>query len=169
MSAWRRHVVFGRGSVPADAVFIGEAPGKSEDLIGSAFIGASGQVADAFLRQVMRYADWPGMSWYLTNVCACRPSDHFCGPNREPTDLEALYCRPRLAMTIAHARPRVVVFFGQAAQHHAAAICPDGIGVPHPAWFARMGRAAADPWRAAVRTVGAALRAAKEGRDDDEA
>ncbi|GAG10072.1 unnamed protein product, partial [marine sediment metagenome] len=51
---FRRKIVFGRGKVPADILFVGEAPGKSEDLIGEAFVGPSGRLLDMAIKDAAK-------------------------------------------------------------------------------------------------------------------
>ncbi len=152
MAAWRRHVVTGRGDVPAEVLFLGMAPGKTEDLIGEPFRGESGRHLNSLIRMAARLAGRTP-SYYVANIVACRPSDGPHAPNRDPTPDECLYCRPRLADLVAIVRPKRVVCFGEVAQRESVAVCPDAIAIVHPAYLARMGAAGGSARLAAVRTL----------------
>ncbi len=79
----RRHAVPGDGDVDAKIMFIGEAPGRQEDLRGLPFVGAAGKLLDELLQSV-------GLSRrevYITNIVKCRPPR-----NREPKPDEVVTC-----------------------------------------------------------------------------
>lgn len=137
----RTRVVLGRGSLPCVLLFIGEAPGKSEDLIGKPFIGPSGKLLD---KLIARAAEWAGLTelpaYYITNSCACRPTDSIGGDNRAPTPEERWACFPRLELEAKRlAQPRRVIFLGKIAQAAAGKLFPDGVGMFHPAYVLRSG------------------------------
>lgn len=148
----RRHVVLGRGQLPADLLFIGEAPGKSEDLRGEAFIGPSGRV----LRLAMKDATaMSGLkkppSFYITNVIACRPCDEKRGPNRQPTDKEAWQCWPRLELTEYLVKPKQIIFLGRVAEHFCLESFQTGVSLQHPAFILRRGGTESAEYRILVR------------------
>lgn len=100
----RTRVVFGDGDPEADLMFVGEAPGRSEDLVGRPFTGASGNILDNFLAAAgMDRADV-----YVTDLVMCRPPQ---GRSPLPDEIETHW--PWLAAQIAHVRPRVIVAFGE--------------------------------------------------------
>lgn len=96
LSGRRVQIVQGRGNREARILVIGEAPGKSEDVLGHAFIGESGKLLDALLRR----AGIPVDECYFTNCVLCRPCDRFGGENREPTKEEILACLPNVLSII---------------------------------------------------------------------
>jgi uracil-DNA glycosylase family 4 len=110
----RHSIVRGEGSSPANVVLIGEAPGRSEDLLGRPFVGRSGDLLRKMLEEV-----WHGeVSYYLTNTIMCRPTDSMSGENREPTKEEICACREMVLCGIAgvsHDRT-IVVFVGKVAE-----------------------------------------------------
>ena len=69
LSATRTKVVFGCGDRNADLMFIGEAPGESEDLSGTPFVGRAGKLFDKYLEAV----GIPRDSVYIANMLKCRP------------------------------------------------------------------------------------------------
>ena len=71
LSKHRRNMVIGRGSIPADALFLGEAPGESEDTIGEAFVGKSGKMLDEMVLEACR--NQPVPSYFISNAVLCRP------------------------------------------------------------------------------------------------
>jgi len=135
----RRHVVRGRGSVPAEVMLIGMGPGDSEDALGRAFVGPSGVllrygIADA--------CDMIGRvpTIYYDNVVACRPTDSKQGKNRDPLPYECLMCRPRLQEIVSLVKPVRVGFLGKVSAQEGQAVCPDGMTLLHPAYLSRLGR-----------------------------
>jgi len=100
-------VVFGVGDPSADLMFVGEAPGREEDLRGEPFVGRSGQLLDRLLAEELGL---DRSRVYIANVVKCRPPD-----NRDPRPDEIAACRPWLAGQIDQISPRVVVTLGNFA------------------------------------------------------
>jgi uracil-DNA glycosylase family 4 len=100
----RSKVVFGEGDPEADLMLVGEAPGRSEDLVGRPFEGASGNILDNFLSA----AGLTREEVFVTDLVMCRPPS---GRRPTPDEIEAHW--PWLAEQIAHVRPRVIVAFGE--------------------------------------------------------
>jgi len=98
------NLVFGAGTVPADVMIIGEAPGRDEDRQGEPFVGASGQLLDAMLGFVDLYR---GRNVYISNILPWRPPG-----NRQPTGAEIAACLPFMERHIALAAPKVLMFLG---------------------------------------------------------
>lgn len=98
--------VFGAGSAEAKIVFIGEAPGKNEDLQGIPFIGAAGKFLDEMLGAIkMKREDI-----YITNIVKYRPPN-----NRDPLPEEKKACSEWLYKEINTINPLLVVFLGRHA------------------------------------------------------
>lgn len=137
---YRRNVVFGRGSIPADILFIGEAPGKSEDMRGVPFIGQSGNLLDKSIDLACKMAGLKcPPTYFITNTVGCRPTDFLDGPNREPSKEEIWRCFERLERTYKDIHPRKVVFLGKIAQRYCHKAWPDASMLPHPAYLLRLG------------------------------
>jgi DNA polymerase len=100
-------VVFGVGDPEADLLFVGEAPGREEDLRGEPFVGRSGQLLDRLMAEELGI---DRSQCYIANVVKCRPPD-----NRDPKPDEIASCRPYLAAQIELIRPVVVVTLGNFA------------------------------------------------------
>ncbi len=151
---FRRFVVIGRGSMPADLLFIGEAPGKTEDLRGVPFIGRSGRILDLSIERATKLARIPQPpSYYITNVVGCRPTDEKDGDNREPTDTEANACYPRLDQTVDLVNPTQVILLGKVAARHLSSRFPGAIKLFHPAFILRRGGEGAPEFRKSVRAL----------------
>ncbi len=105
-------IVWGDGPVDADLMFIGEAPGRDEDLSGVPFVGRAGQLLDKMIT-AMGYCrgDKPG-GVYIANVLKTRPPN-----NATPTTAEAQACAPYLYEQIAIVEPKVIVTLGLPATH----------------------------------------------------
>ncbi len=98
------NLVMGDGNLDADIVFIGEAPGKKEDLAGLPFIGASGK----FLNAMLEGAGLQRADVYITNIVKYRPPD-----NRDPTTVEKAAFWPYLLRQLTIIRPKVVITLGR--------------------------------------------------------
>lgn len=101
----RHNLVFGEGNPEAKVMFVGEAPGRDEDLSGRPFIGRSGQ----FLRKMIRAIDLdPEKDCYIANVVKDRPPN-----NRPPKDNEIEECSKFLKKQIDIIRPSIIVLLGK--------------------------------------------------------
>lgn len=97
-------LVFGVGNPDADIVFIGEAPGKNEDLKGEPFVGAAGKFLDEMLEMI-------GLSRkdiYITNIVKYRPPN-----NRDPLPEEKAAFMPYLESQLEAIQPKLVVTLGR--------------------------------------------------------
>ena len=102
----RRTLVFGVGNPDAALMFVGEAPGRDEDLQGIPFVGRAGQL----LTRIIEAIDLRREDVYIANVIKCRPPD-----NRNPQPDEVRTCEPFLFAQIDAIRPRVIVAMGSFA------------------------------------------------------
>lgn len=159
---YRRKIVVGRGSLPADVLFIGEAPGKSEDLRGIPFIGPSGRLLNNAIEAAAFISKNGIPKYYITNAVQCRPTDSCLGPNRQPTEEEAVACRPRLVKIISKARPLQVVFLGKVPERLCKSLCPGGIRLHHPAYILRLGGEKTSEYRMLVRELATIFDTIKE-------
>jgi DNA polymerase len=100
----RTQVVFGVGNPTADLLFVGEGPGREEDLAGEPFVGRSGKLLD---RLMWEEAGLTRAECYIANVVKCRPPN-----NRDPNPDEIEACRPYLAEQIEIIDPAVIVTLG---------------------------------------------------------
>ncbi|HSX53497.1 MAG TPA: uracil-DNA glycosylase [Patescibacteria group bacterium] len=97
-------LVFGDGNPDADIVFIGEAPGKNEDLQGVPFVGAAGKFLDEMLEMIgMKRSDI-----YITNIVKYRPPN-----NRDPLPEEKTAFLPYLQTQLAAINPKLVITLGR--------------------------------------------------------
>jgi len=110
LSKSRTHVVFGEGNPNATLMFVGEAPGSSEDSIGKPFVGRSGELLTKMIENVLHMKR---EDIYITNIVKCRPPN-----NRTPTPTEAHTCQPYLLKQIALIKPKFIVALGATAYHY---------------------------------------------------
>ncbi len=96
-------LVFADGNPNAGVMFVGEAPGRDEDLEGLPFVGRSGRLLDRMLAAIGLTRD----SAYIANVIPWRPPG-----NRTPTPLETEICRPFIERQIELANPKVLITLG---------------------------------------------------------
>lgn len=139
----RKRVVLARGSVPCDVLFVGEAPGESEDVLGRPFAGPAGHLLDAVLREAVPQH----VRYCLTNLVCCIPRDESGGKAHEPDDPEVRACSVRLLEFVGLCRPRLIVCVGRLARDWLdplwkKAIPVDGavvrVDIVHPAAILRM-------------------------------
>lgn len=102
----RHSIVFGVGNPHARVMFIGEAPGRNEDLQGEPFVGAAGQ----FLDEMLSIIGLSRRNCYIANIVKCRPPQ-----NRDPRPAERECCRPWLNAQIELLRPKLIVCLGRIA------------------------------------------------------
>lgn len=98
-----KNLVFADGNPESDLMFVGEAPGRDEDIQGLPFVGRAGQLLDRMLAAIGR----DRQSVYITNVLNWRPPG-----NRAPTPAEQAICQPFIERHIELANPEVLVFLG---------------------------------------------------------
>lgn len=115
----RHTVVLCRGVLPAEVLFIGEAPGDSEDLLGVPFIGPAGKLLDKFIAMAKEASGvTPTLCW--TNLVACAPpKDDERRKNREPLAGEIASCWPRLDEFIDICKPKLIIATGGVSEKQA--------------------------------------------------
>ena len=102
----RTNPVIGAGNLDAELMFVGEAPGHNEDLLGRPFVGAAGKVLDELLGNI-------GLSRkdiYITNILKCRPPH-----NQDPNPDEIRACTPYLDKQIETIAPKTICTLGNFA------------------------------------------------------
>jgi|TARA_Y100000590_G_scaffold58455_1_gene61779 DNA polymerase len=99
----RNNAVPGIGDKNADVVFIGEAPGKNEDIHGEPFIGTAGKILDNALEN----AGLTRNNVYITNIVKCRPPN-----NRVPNDIEKSMCNNYLEEELQIINPKIICLLG---------------------------------------------------------
>ncbi len=108
----RKNVVFGVGSITADLMFVGEAPGMDEDEQGEPFVGKAGQL----LTKIIEATGLSRDKVYIANALKCRPDtpgQNF--GNRKPNPEEIERCLPFVERQIELIRPKVLVALGASA------------------------------------------------------
>lgn len=101
-------LVIGDGNLGAQIVFVGEAPGKNEDLQGKPFVGASGKFLDEMLASI----DLKRSDIYITNIVKYRPPN-----NRDPLPEEKRAFWPYLMRQLEIINPKVIVTLGRHAMN----------------------------------------------------
>jgi uracil-DNA glycosylase len=99
----RTSLVFGVGNPRARLVFVGEAPGRDEDLRGEPFVGEAGQL----LTKIIQAMGFERSEVYICNVLKCRPPN-----NRNPLPEEIEQCHPFMLRQVKAIGPAVVVALG---------------------------------------------------------
>ena len=102
----RQKSVFSRGAATADVAFVGEGPGRDEDIQGFPFVGAAGQLLDRMVSAMGYGRD----EVYVCNVVKCRPPE-----NRTPRPEEMLACSRYLIPQLECVAPKYIVALGRCA------------------------------------------------------
>ncbi len=97
-------LVFGKGNVAANILFVGEAPGAKEDILGEPFVGAAGK----FLNELLASIGLERADIYITNIVKYRPP-----ANRDPSKVEIEAFKPFLQQQVEIIRPKVVALLGR--------------------------------------------------------
>lgn len=100
----RTNFVFGIGNENADIVFVGEAPGREEDLKGEPFVGEAGKL----LNKILLSVNFKREEVYIGNILKCRPPE-----NREPLPEEIEICQPYLLKQIDIIKPKFICALGR--------------------------------------------------------
>jgi DNA polymerase len=100
----RNKFVFGVGNPNADVMFVGEGPGRDEDLKGEPFVGRAGQLLDKILAAIK----FDRKIVYICNVVKCRPPN-----NRDPQPDEMDTCMPYLLRQIEIIQPKLICCLGR--------------------------------------------------------
>ncbi len=106
LASTRKSVVFGAGNADADLMFVGEAPGASEDEQGLPFVGRAGRLLDQLLEEI----GLERASVWICNVLKCRPPG-----NRDPLPLEIENCQEYLLRQVELIEPVVICTLGNFA------------------------------------------------------
>ena len=107
LSKTRTNAVFADGDPNSNIMFIGEAPGRDEDLAGKPFVGKSGQLLTKIIENVLGLKR---SEVYITNIVKCRPPN-----NRDPEIEEVESCKGYLINQIKIVNPKVIVTLGRIA------------------------------------------------------
>lgn len=120
-----------RGQIPCDVLFIGEAPGESEDSLAAPFKGPSGKLLDRIVEKALPEEVRRG----FTNIVGCLPRLEDGSKDRKPKDEQVKACEPRLVEIVRIACPKLIIAVGGFARdwldekrHHSIklpTLCPD--------------------------------------------
>jgi len=103
------NLVFGEGDIDCDVMFIGEAPGKTEDLLKRPFVGRAGKLLDAMIQEL----GWKRSDVYITNIVKRRPPE-----NRDPLPEELAAYKPYLTRQIGLIAPKLIVTLGRFSMNY---------------------------------------------------
>jgi DNA polymerase len=102
----RTKTAFSDGDDQARLMFVGEAPGRDEDLQGVPFVGRAGQLLTKMIEAIQLKRE----DVYIANVLKCRPPE-----NRNPLPHEIEACSPYLRRQLAILQPKVIFCLGKFA------------------------------------------------------
>ncbi len=103
------NLVFGEGNIDCKVMFIGEAPGATEDRLKRPFVGRGGQLLDKMITEI----GWKRADVYISNIVKRRPPE-----NRDPLPSEIEAYKPYLTRQIAIINPKVIVPLGRFSMNY---------------------------------------------------
>lgn len=134
---YRHSIVYGRGCFPCEVLFVGEAPGKTEDALGVPFVGRAGKLLDLWIAHLRLE------SWGIVNAMGCRPTKGPGQRNETPTEKDLEVCAGRFHEVVTRvAMPSKVVLLGRVAKLAWDALRVSevlALHVWHPAYVLRNG------------------------------
>jgi uracil-DNA glycosylase family 4 len=135
-------VCHARGKVPCDVLFLGEAPGASEDLLGKPFVGPAGKLLDDLIRRAVEASGKGHLRLAFTNLVGCIPLGEDGRKTAEPEMADVKKCAGRLRDFVAVARPQLIVTVGALPAKWLDSVLPEreatSMNVTHPAALLRM-------------------------------
>lgn len=143
----RSRICLARGQVPCDVLFIGEAPGQSEDTIGQPFVGPAGCLLDNMISEAVQglcptntETSLPRLAF--TNIVCCIPLDESGDKVAEPDPAHAKACSERLIEFVDKvAQPKLVILVGKFAAKYVKKFMPKHtwptVEITHPAAILR--------------------------------
>jgi uracil-DNA glycosylase len=135
----RDRIVLACGTVPCDVLFIGEAPGASEDAVGLPFVGPAGKLLDAIIMSALTGLQQQTTRVALANLVACYPRESKERGDGAPSTQEIISCRSRLDEFVALADPKLVVLVGTLAlAYYHKTGSRKYLDIDHPAYLLRM-------------------------------
>lgn len=128
----RHRICLLRGKLPADVLFIGEAPGSGENTLGKPFVGPAGDLLQHMIDVSLTDVQY---TYAMTNLVACMPVDeeHGGDKTRPPTAEEVQACSERLLEAIRMVKPKLIIAVGK----RAADLEHTTHWIPHPASILR--------------------------------
>ncbi len=99
----RTNIVFGSGNPEAKLVFVGEGPGRDEDLQGEPFVGQAGKLLTRIIEAIQLTRE----EVYIANIVKCRPPE-----NRNPEPEEIAACEPFLVQQLKVIQPKLICALG---------------------------------------------------------
>lgn len=104
LSNGRKNIVFGEGRPHAELMFVGEGPGRDEDIQGRPFVGDAGRL----LTKLIEKMGFKREEVYIANIVKCRPP-----MNRDPEEEEINTCKPFIEEQIKIINPKVIMALGR--------------------------------------------------------
>lgn len=108
LSEGRKNIVFGEGNENTSLMFIGEAPGREEDIQGRPFVGQAGQILTNLINKMGKELGFTRADVYIANIVKCRPPK-----NRDPQPDEIILCNPFIKKQIEIISPSVIMSLGR--------------------------------------------------------
>ena len=134
------HVLL-RGHIPCDYLFIGEAPGETEDILGYPFVGRSGKKLDDIITRVQKMLGATTFVFGATNTVACTPWTEKKESLQPPSAKQITACSDRLRDLLLFTKPKAVIYVGSVAEkaYKGTAMFADvtELSIVHPAYILR--------------------------------
>jgi len=134
----RNRIVLAKGKIPCDILFVGEAPGASEDVLGQPFVGPAGKLMHKLIDDAQEQAR-VNARLAFTNLVCCIPKDEEKTKVHAPNKTQIQACYNRLSEFVELCKPQVMVAVGSIAEKNLTTLFVehDVRGIAHPAGILR--------------------------------
>lgn len=147
--------MFYRGRYPCDILFIGDAPGESEDSIGLPFVGLAGNMLDTIIKE----SELSSYSIGITNAILCTPYDNDARDYiREPTKEELKNCSPRLLDLLKITSPKLIFALGKISERTLKQLKVQYVPLIHPHDILRSGGEESVSYARTILTIKATIK-----------
>jgi uracil-DNA glycosylase family 4 len=149
--------------MPADILFVGLGPGKTENLLGQPFVGESGRLLQVIISHATEMAVRDGgvlartPTYFITNMVGCRPCDSKYGPNRDPAPEEIWACVPRVQATHKLVQPALVILLGKLTNQFYGSTWACSYHFQHPRYLLGKGGVGSPMYVSYVRRLSEAI------------
>lgn len=156
---YRKKAVIGTGNVPADILFLGEGPSKSDNVTGIPFFGMAASFIDEMIIDSMKLISLQSKpTYYITNIVLCRPSEGVGEQNRIPRPDEVAMCSPLVNEIIRKIKPKVVIFIGDVAEKYYKNELKEYTTILNPSFLMRKGGKGCQYYSTTIKAITEALK-----------
>lgn len=150
--------IHNRGTFPAKILLITEYPSVMDETIGKILSGKAKAVFESLLKDAFDIQNNIPLSYAITSIIKCRPTDKLKGPTREPKASEVLSCTLRLMRDIKKINPTIIFLSGKLVEQYYKKEFPDAYILQPMGFIARQGGQLSPWYKSNLRVILDALK-----------